>query len=198
MTTFHRDAITGIEREARGTEEFACRYCGCWVHMATSEKTGKAYAADYKVWHGSILNTTRVFHPAHHCWATTEQRAEIDAERAAKRAEVEQAKADDEDRKQAARDAGVRVPTGKVTDAEVSVLTVYRKDRDAYGRYWKMIVVSDEGWRVWMTVPSALIDGDAPTISAGDRVAMTATIEASDDPIFGFAKRPAVTALTNA
>lgn len=187
-----KDPITGEERVAQSAAEFPCRYCGCWVHIARSQKTGKTYAADYKTWHGSEFNTHQTFHPAHHCSATPEERAAIDAERAAKRAEVDQAKSDDEQRKQAAREAGVVVPTGKIENVEVRVLTTYEKRHDTYGRPWKMIVIHADGWRVWMTIPSSLLTDDGPTVTEGDDLLLTATITASDDPIFGFAKRPSV------
>jgi len=81
--------------------------------------------------------------------------------------------------------AGVRVPEGKVTVVG-EIVSIKWKDSDFGGSY-KMTVRSDEGWAVWLTLPSALEYADAV---AGDRVSFNCTITASDDVTFGFGKRP--------
>jgi hypothetical protein len=54
-----------------------------------------------------------------------------------------------------------------------------------------MRVVSDAGWAVWGTIPSAISQ-----VEIGDRVSLVATVEASaDDKTFGFYKRPAKAAI---
>lgn len=56
-----------------------------------------------------------------------------------------------------------------------------------YGSTLKMLVKDDRGFKVWGSVPAALIKD----IERGDRVAFSATVEASrDDDTFGFFKRP--------
>lgn len=65
----------------------------------------------------------------------------------------------------------------------------------------KMTVVMDGGQRVYGTVPAAILDslsggvvsgGDVPRdeVLRGRRVEFTATVEVSDDPVFGFYSRP--------
>lgn len=93
---------------------------------------------------------------------------------AAKRREEEEAR-----RAQAAP-----VPIGKV-EVEGVVGTIRSIDSQ-YGRVWKMRVISDAGWAVWGTLPSAICEAEV-----GDRVRFTATVERStDDQLFGFYKRP--------
>ena len=76
------------------------------------------------------------------------------------------------------------VPEGRVTvTGEVVGLAVRES---AYGVTLKMTVRDDRGFKVWVTVPSA-IDPER-----GDRVSFVATLTASDDDkFFGFGKRPA-------
>ena len=60
-----------------------------------------------------------------------------------------------------------------------------------FGLTTKMLVKADAGWKVWGTVPTAALE-TVHGITRGDRVAFTATVEASkDDPLFGWFKRPA-------
>jgi hypothetical protein len=55
-----------------------------------------------------------------------------------------------------------------------------------YGDTLKMGVKDDRGFKVWMTCPSSL------SVERGDRVEVTATVQASDnDEAFGFGSRPA-------
>jgi len=100
-----------------------------------------------------------------------------EAERAQRQAEREAQDA-------ALIESGVQVPTGRVTVTGV-VLSVKVQDT-MYGITVKMLVQSVEGWKVWGTVPSSLID-----VQVGQTVEFTATLEASqDDVLFGFYKRP--------
>lgn len=85
-------------------------------------------------------------------------------------------------------EAGVRVPEGKVTVTGTVISTKW-VDND-FGGNLKMLVESDQGWKVWGTVPSAIEP------AAGDRVRFNATVTPSkDDPLFGFYKRPTKPAL---
>lgn len=81
--------------------------------------------------------------------------------------------------------AGVQVPEGRVT---VTGTVLSKKGQDtAYGFVVKMLVESDEGWKVWGTVPRSIEDD----VERGVTVTFTATITRSDDdPVFGFFKRP--------
>jgi hypothetical protein len=74
-------------------------------------------------------------------------------------------------------------PAGRVT---IVGEVVGLKDHDnGYQVVEKMTVMADQGWRVWVTVPSSI------EVVRGDRVEFVATIEVSDnDATFGFAKRP--------
>lgn len=74
-------------------------------------------------------------------------------------------------------------PAGRVTvTGEVLMIKFYDSD---YGGSLKMIVRDDTGYRVFVTVPSAI------QVDKGDRVSFTATITpADDDPTFSFGKRP--------
>lgn len=75
-------------------------------------------------------------------------------------------------------------PEGKVeVIGEVVKLTVLETD---FGVTDKMIVAADGGYRVYVTVPSAIAD-----VEAGERVSFTATLTRSDrDADFAFGKRP--------
>jgi hypothetical protein len=89
---------------------------------------------------------------------------------------------------------GVKVPTGRVVVEGEVVFTDLKEGSDSYGRAtytYKMIVLSDEGWKVYSTVPATLMAEIMLDDLKGRRVRFTATIEAKDtDPLFGFAKRP--------
>ena len=55
-----------------------------------------------------------------------------------------------------------------------------------FGMTLKMAVRDDRGFTVWVTCPSAISEAER-----GDRVQFTATMQPStDDPMFGFGKRP--------
>ena len=82
--------------------------------------------------------------------------------------------------------AGVQCPAGKVTVAGTVVWSGW-KDSD-FGGAFKMIVESDEGWKVWATVPAKICGDDG--IAAGTKVQFDATVTVKDDPTFGYASRP--------
>ncbi len=86
------------------------------------------------------------------------------------------------------------VPEGRV-EVTGTVTSIKWKDSDySYdGGAFKMVCESEEGWRVWGTVPSKLLDsveyGYKELI--GSKVRFTAAITPSkDDRLFGFYKRP--------
>ena len=82
------------------------------------------------------------------------------------------------------RAAGVTVPVGRQTIR--GIVAGFKTQEGRYGTTQKMIVRSDEGWAVYVTVPAGI------TPERGNAVEFTATIERSDrDPLFGFASRPA-------
>lgn len=75
-------------------------------------------------------------------------------------------------------------PEGKVVVE--GVVACVKTVEGYYGYQTKMLVVSDEGWKVWSTVPAAIND-----VEKGDRISFTATVTRSeDDHTFAFAKRP--------
>jgi hypothetical protein len=77
-------------------------------------------------------------------------------------------------------------PKGRVKVEGTVIKTDTRETQ--FGIVEKMLVKSDKGFRVWSTIPAAM-----PTPERGARVAFTATLTPStDDPQFGFAKRPTV------
>jgi hypothetical protein len=93
-----------------------------------------------------------------------------------------------------------------------TIKSVTYKEND-FGGAWKMIVEGPEGWRVWSTVPSKLIDAAMEEQAARDssadeeyvgwsdflvgrQITFTATLEPSaDDKSFAFAKRPSKAAV---
>lgn len=83
------------------------------------------------------------------------------------------------------REAEVRVPclTGRITVIG-KVVSTDAKEND-FGVRYVMTVRDDRGFVVWGTQPSSI------TVSVGDRVEFTATVERSDrDECFGFYSRP--------
>ena len=104
------------------------------------------------------------------------------------------AKAEREARRAALLEAGVSVPEGRTTVTGVIVSIKAEETFYTYsgGVTLKMLVETEEGFRLWGTMPRAL-EGNYNTVSAeeGDTVTFTATLTASDDdPLFGFFKRP--------
>lgn len=89
--------------------------------------------------------------------------------------------------------SGVRVPIGRGR-VEGTILSV-RGQEGAYGFQMKVLVQSNEGWKVWGTLPRSLWD-DA---EVGAHIEFKATLTRSDDdPVFGFFKRPTNAALVAA
>jgi len=93
-------------------------------------------------------------------------------------------------------EAGVKAPEGKV---EVTgVVTSAKKHESPYGESIKIVVKSDEGWKVWLTAPSGLLANvDTQEIDQvrgallNKRIRFTATLTKSpNDETFAFAKRP--------
>ena len=83
----------------------------------------------------------------------------------------------------ARRAAGVTVPAGKVRIR--GTVAGFKTQESRFGTTEKMIVRSDEGWAVYVTVPAGI------TPARGDTVKFVATVTRSDrDPLFGFASRP--------
>ncbi len=120
------------------------------------------------------------------------------AERACEQAKRDEAKAE-RDAEKAADDAKrADAPRGRV---EIIGTVERLTTRDGnYGTEYKMIIETDEGWRLWVTQPQSLFDipeddGDYDrlrSIIEGERVEMTVTVTpADDDPKFAFGKRPA-------
>ena len=68
------------------------------------------------------------------------------------------------------------------------VLCVKLKE-DFYGETFKMLVRSDDGgWKLWATVPSAILGEGL----RGKKISMKVTVTPSDrDEYFAFGKRPA-------
>ena len=185
-------------------DEFMCRDCYTFVAWMTA-KSGKKYLAQRKDWFGDEYAAQRTYWPAHRCTPVPERQAEYAAEQAAKAAAREErlaAQAEREARATALIEAGVTVPTGKTT---VTGVVVSIKAKETFYTYsgevtLKMLVESDEGYRVWGSVPRSLEGGSdfrdgqyvaVRGVEEGDTVTFTATLEPSDsDPLFGFFKRP--------
>lgn len=102
------------------------------------------------------------------------------AERAAKKA----AEAD-------AMEAVTPLPTGRVKFAGEVVAT--KVTEGMYGTAYKMLVRDDEGRKVWMTVPQALMNKvDYLEEAKGRRVSGVVTLKPKEDePWFAFGSRPA-------
>lgn len=83
-------------------------------------------------------------------------------------------------------------PSGKVTFKGTIVSTKSRESQ--FGVQYKMVVESEEGWKVWTTIPAALfeaVEGYGLDRFKGLKVEITCTLERSkDDPSFAFGKRP--------
>ncbi|MEV7123969.1 hypothetical protein [Kitasatospora griseola] len=86
------------------------------------------------------------------------------------------------------------VPTGTVVVSGEIVLAKYEDTNFGSGGRFKMLVRGEGGWRVWSTVPAALIPVIRSTTTSdlrGRLVTFTADVTVSPkDPAFGFAKRP--------
>lgn len=135
--------------------------------------------------------------------------AEREAERAARNAEKIAAAWDEAHALNAAWTGPTPdAPEGRVVvEGEIRSMK-YREN--AYGGAWKMLVRSDEGWKVWGSVPREIMESEpvqtryyedryaygslgaaAAEVLIGARVRFTATLSRSDeDRLFAFAKRP--------
>jgi len=75
-------------------------------------------------------------------------------------------------------------PEGKVK--VVGTIITIKTVEGFYGHEYKMLVESEEGWKVWVTQPSSI--GDS---KVGDKCEFSCTLTRSDkDSKFGFGKRP--------
>jgi hypothetical protein len=91
----------------------------------------------------------------------------------------------------AEREAAAPCPTGRVT-VSGTILKIAEHD-GYYGTSLKMTVKAEEGYIVWLTLPSA-----AHSCKRGDAIKFVATITPSDnDPKFGFGKRPHLVSCTS-
>lgn len=99
--------------------------------------------------------------------------------------------------REAERAAAADCPEGRITLTGVIISTDLREN--AFGRTWKMLFKSDDGFKLWGTVPNALFGWDDEEgrnqfhadDMPGKRVTFTATVTPSaDDEKFGFFKRP--------
>jgi hypothetical protein len=81
-------------------------------------------------------------------------------------------------------------PTGKVTVTGEIISTKWQES--GFRTVHKMIVKTDKGWKLWVTVPSSVYDpSDSSLPITGKRVTLTANVTPSDrDPKFAFGKRP--------
>jgi hypothetical protein len=172
---------------------FMCRDCYTMVSWRTA-KSGKKYLAVESTWVGDF-GGVRTWFPSHKCDPNPERQAEYAAEQAAKeaaKAAALGAKAEREARREALLAAGVAVPEGRSTVTGVIVSVRVEDNYYNGGVMVKMLVETDDGFRLWGTMPRSL-EGNYNTVSAeeGDTVTFTATLAPSDDdPLFGFFKRP--------
>ena len=81
-------------------------------------------------------------------------------------------------------------PTGKVTVTGEIISTKWQESM--YGSTHKMILKTETGWKLYVTVPSSVYDSsDSSLPITGKHVTLTATVTPSDDdPKFAFGKRP--------
>jgi len=93
----------------------------------------------------------------------------------------------DADREAAEKVAsGIAIEEGRQTIT--GTITATKWQDSPYGSTLKMLVIDGKGLKYWGTVPGGL-DGTREDLK-GARVRFLATVEASDDPLFGFFKRP--------
>lgn len=89
--------------------------------------------------------------------------------------------------------AGVRAPEGRV---EVTGVVLSAKSHESrFGTSIKIVIQSDDGWKVWLTAPSSLVDTtvieEVREAVVGKRIRLTATLTRSpSDAAFAFGKRP--------
>ena len=81
-------------------------------------------------------------------------------------------------------EAKVPAPEGRV-NIEGKIATA-RVEYNHYGSTVKILLIDDRGFKVWVTLPSKIMDAEI-----GDRVMMTVTLTPTDDdPTFAIGKRP--------
>ena len=79
---------------------------------------------------------------------------------------------------------GVVAPEGRIV--VTGVIAAQKAIEGDYGTTYKMLVVTEAGWRVWVTEPGSI------SPFKGDTVRFTATLTRSDDDaLFAFGSRPA-------
>jgi hypothetical protein len=106
-----------------------------------------------------------------------------DAGRAERQAQWEEEAKDAED-----------APAGKVT-VTGEILSV-KSQETMYGSSLKMVVKTEDGWKLWVTVPTSILSYRLSSVGGGDNlpgktVTLTATVTPSDrDSKFAFGKRP--------
>lgn len=90
---------------------------------------------------------------------------------------------------QAIEAAAHPAPSGRVAvTGEITSTKVVDGD---YGTTYKMLVKSDEGFKVWCSIPAALLETTTPEEAKGRRITFTATLQPTqDDPSFAFGSRP--------
>lgn len=151
------------------------------------------YGVDYKrgtTW-AEQTRQNRTCETLSDIWYKVERYAEVSDKQAAYverlvgwLTEAEEKRVQREAEKQALVTSGAHVPTGRVT-VEGVVVSIKAQDSQ-WGTTIKMLVQTDEGWKVWGSLPDSIWEADK-----GTRVRFTATVEASkDDKLFGFFKRP--------
>lgn len=88
-----------------------------------------------------------------------------------------------------AEQAATPAPEGRVAvTGEVASTKVVEGD---YGTSYKMLVKADEGFKVWVSIPAALLETTTLEEAKGRRVTFTATLTPSrDDVSFAFGNRP--------
>ncbi len=85
-------------------------------------------------------------------------------------------------------------PTGKVT-VTGEILSL-KTQESGFGSTLKMIVKTEAGWKLWVTVPTSILSYRLSSVGGGDNlpgktVTLTATVTPSDrDSKFAFGKRP--------
>jgi hypothetical protein len=103
-------------------------------------------------------------------------------------------------------ESGVKAPEGRV---EVTGVVLSAKEHQSqFGTAIKIVIKSDEGWKVWTTAPSSLfseVDVDTKVIEevrealVGKRIKFVAALTRSDsDAAFAFGKRPAKASFVSA
>jgi len=99
--------------------------------------------------------------------------------------------------REAERASAADCPEGRVVLTGVVISTDQREN--AFGCTWKMLFKSDDGFKLWGTVPTALFGWDEDEgrnqfhadDMPGKRITFTATVtQSADDEKFGFFKRP--------